>query len=304
MFEIYVDYMADYVIKSFEKGFEKMQEKVGYQVAKTWIYAHQTPANRLKELYSQPDFDPETRHYCFKGNKLVGFLTTKVVNQDETNEKKATLVFPSVLSGHEEVGELLHEKALSVLKEKGIKKVETFASSLCGNQIEKANKYGYTFVKDADNIVFTLKQENIRSIYGTEGVNSLDKEKDLEKWIETVSKLDNLNEERIKQLKIDISNDENIMDIIVIKDGDEIVGTSLLYRNPIKPNSANLAMTYVTETKYLQMLAEKAGEIGKEQGIDYYLSFLQGNRLNLRKHYAELDFNYAQPFGSIFEKEI
>ena len=66
--------MSEYIIKTYKEGFEEEQEKVGAKVAQDWINAHQTPADRLKEVYSQPEFDPETRHYCFKGDKMVGFL--------------------------------------------------------------------------------------------------------------------------------------------------------------------------------------------------------------------------------------
>ena len=71
--------MSGYEIKYFHNGFEKDQEMVGKEVAKTWIYAHQTDAERLEELYSKPDFDPKTRHYSFKDGKMVGFLTSKIM---------------------------------------------------------------------------------------------------------------------------------------------------------------------------------------------------------------------------------
>ena len=84
--------MSEYIIKSYKEGFEEEQEEVGVKVAQDWINAHQTPADRLKEVYSQPEFDPETRHYCFKGDKMVGFLTSKVLKEEE-------LSIPSRING-------------------------------------------------------------------------------------------------------------------------------------------------------------------------------------------------------------
>ncbi|MCE7749742.1 MAG: hypothetical protein GPJ51_15255, partial [Candidatus Heimdallarchaeota archaeon] len=75
--------MEEYSLKNYQQGFERAQASVGYQVAQNWQFAHQTQAERLKEIYSKPDFDPETRHYCFKGNEMIGFLTSKVIEPKE-----------------------------------------------------------------------------------------------------------------------------------------------------------------------------------------------------------------------------
>ena len=184
--------MSEYIIKTYKEGFEEEQEKVGAKVAQDWINAHQTPADRLKEVYSQPEFDPETRHYCFKGDKMVGFLTSKVLKEEEGEEKKASLVFPSVLSGHEEAVSLLYDAAIKTLKEKGVKKVESYASALCGSQVELANKYDFSYVKDVENIVYTLKVSNIDDAIDTSKVRKFDMEKDAEKWLEVIRSLDNL----------------------------------------------------------------------------------------------------------------
>ncbi|HUU77133.1 MAG TPA: hypothetical protein VMX55_02230 [candidate division Zixibacteria bacterium] len=47
--------------------------------------------------YSQPDFDSETRHYCFHENKMVGFMVSKVLPVGDDGIKKAALDFPLVL---------------------------------------------------------------------------------------------------------------------------------------------------------------------------------------------------------------
>ena len=94
--------MSDYVIKHYHEGFEVDQEKIGTEVAKAFVSPHQTPAERLKEVYTQEDFDPETRLYAFKDKKMVGFLTARVLDEEEDGVKIASLTPPSVLPGHEE----------------------------------------------------------------------------------------------------------------------------------------------------------------------------------------------------------
>lgn len=305
MFEKNLTWMSEYIIKNYEDGFELEQEKVGVQVSQDWINAHQTPADRLKEVYSQPEFDPETRHYCFKGDKMVGFLTSKVLKEEEGEEKKASLVFPSVLSGHEEAVGLLYDAAIKTLKEKGVKIVEAYASALCGSQVELANKYDFNYVKDVENIVYSLKVSNIDDTVDTSKVRKFDMEKDVEKWLEIIKSLDNLDDERVEKIKNElVSEAENIVAHLIIEEENEIVGTFLIFRNPIKKNAANLALPYVTDAKYLKMLVAKAAKIAAKSGIDYYLIWLFANRFHLKKHVQQLNVNYAQPSASLFHKDI
>lgn len=296
--------MSAYELKNFQKGFEEEQAKVGIKVASKWIFAHQTPAERLKEVYSQPDFDPETRHYCFKGKKMVGFLTTRVLEEEEDKPKKASLVFPSILPGHEEATELLYEKAIETLKNKGVEVVETYASALCGNQVDLANKYGFKYVKDSENLLFTLKVSNIDENEDISKIRKFDKEKDLEAWIKLVKKYDEADDERIKRIVEELGEEENSIAHLVIEENEKIVGTTLVWRNPINTSSANLAHTYFTDTKYLKQLTAKAAKIAKKENIDYFLIWLFRKRLSLKKDFEQLNVNYAQPSTSLFEKKI
>ncbi|MHA2357886.1 MAG: hypothetical protein ACXABK_03865 [Candidatus Heimdallarchaeaceae archaeon] len=297
--------MSDYIIRHYQEGYEVEQAKLGSKVVKDWINAHQTSADRLKEVYSQPNFDPETRHYCFKDDKMVGFLTSRIIEDDEADVKKASFVFPSVLPGNEDAVDLLYKTAIKTLQDKGAKKVETYASALCGNQVELANKYGFNFVKDVENIVYSLQISNIDDSVDTSGIRKFEFEKDGEKWLEIFKQLDNLDEERLKQYKDTLTEEEeNVVAHLVIEEEGEIVGTTLLYRNPIKKNAANLAMTYVTDPSYLFQLAAKAAKIAKKSGIDYFLIWLFENRLSLKKTIEQLNVNYAQPSASLFEKNI
>ena len=59
--------MTDYEIKHYQEGFIENQVKIGTEASKEWQLFGQTGVERLKEVYAQPEFDPETRLYCFKG---------------------------------------------------------------------------------------------------------------------------------------------------------------------------------------------------------------------------------------------
>lgn len=295
--------MSGYNIEHFQKGYEIDQEKVGKDVAKTWIYAHQTPATRLQELYSKPDFDPETRHYGFKDNKMIGFLTSKIIESKEDGKKRANLVFPSVLHGHEEAVGLLYERAIKVLREKGVEIVETYASPLCGEQVELAQQYGFEHKEDLPNLVYIQKVKKLENGIKTSNVRSFDKEKDMDKWLEIVKKTDNRTDEQLEQIKGEL-DDENIIAHLVIEDHKEIAGTVLVYRNPIKPESANLAMPYATNEKYFKQLIAKASTYALEEGVEDFLIWLHGGRLALKDYVETASFKYGKSAFSRYELEL
>ncbi len=295
--------MSGYELKRFHKGFEDDQERVGKEVAKTWIYAHQTDAERLKEIYSKPDFDPETRHYSFKEGKMVGFLTTKIIEPKEDGKKRASLAFPSVLSSHEESVGLLYEKAISVLRDKGVEIVETLASPLCGEQIELAQQYGFTHKEDINNIVYIQKVKKLENGIKVTNVRNFDSSKDMDKWLAIVKKLDNRTDEQLEQIKGEIK-DEGVIAHLVIEDNDEIVGTVLVFRNPIKKESANLAVPYATEEKYFKQLIAKASTIALENGVEEFLIWLFGERLDLKDYVKDASFKFGKPAFSRYELEL
>ncbi|MHA1188788.1 MAG: hypothetical protein ACTSSK_18425 [Candidatus Heimdallarchaeota archaeon] len=115
--------MAKYVIKKYEKGFEVDQERIGNEVALTFLQPHQTRAEFLKERYSQEDFDSETRLYAFKDDEMVGFLTSRVLEEQEDGVKRASLTPPSVLSKHAEVNDILFNQATEILTKKGVQQI-------------------------------------------------------------------------------------------------------------------------------------------------------------------------------------
>lgn len=295
--------MSGYELKHFHKGFEDDQERIGKEVAKTWIYAHQTDAERLKDLYSKPDFDPETRHYSFKEDKMVGFLTSKIVEPKEDSKKRANLVFPSVLSGHEESVGLLYEKAINVLREKGVEIVESLASPLCGEQIELAQQYGFTHKEDLNNIVYIQKVKKLENGIKATAVRNFNSSQDMDKWLAVVKKLDNRTDEQLEQIKGEL-DDENILAHLIIEDNNEIVGTVLIYRNPIKKESANLAAPFATEEKYFKQLIAKASTIALDKGVEEFIIWLIGERLALKDYVEAASFKFGKPAFSRYELEL
>jgi hypothetical protein len=75
------------------------------------------------KVHSQPDFDPDTRHYCFLDNEMVGYMFSLVTPLSDSALSTANLDFPRMMPGHEQAAVLLIERAFETLNEKGVSHV-------------------------------------------------------------------------------------------------------------------------------------------------------------------------------------
>lgn len=253
-----------YTIKSYQEEVLDAQERVGKEVTKNWKSFAQTPVDQLKQAYSQPDFDPETRHYCFVNGELVGFLTSKV----EEDGKKASLEFPLVLPGHEEAESLLFEKALDVLRKKGVKTVQTRVSEGWGKTVEMAKKWGYTFVEELA-IMYSMpvSTAQIKDIPGLEEITNYEHEKDFEQMVDIFVKDFNMTPEhaRTNFETLENAGDKVVAHLVMRKDG-TIIGRALALRHH-DPTKAFTGAIYVTEENQRKLLLTKILTICKEKGM-------------------------------------
>jgi hypothetical protein len=116
--------MTKYVIKPYQKGFEGDQARIGQEVARNWIWPYAYDLEDLCKIHAQPDFDPDTRHYCFLDDEMVGFMASMITPAGGGAISTANLEFPRMLPGHEGAAEILIEAALDTLKAKGISRDE------------------------------------------------------------------------------------------------------------------------------------------------------------------------------------
>ncbi|HZU87041.1 MAG TPA: hypothetical protein VFF78_06130, partial [Anaerolineaceae bacterium] len=131
--------MPTYTLKNYQKGCEPDQARIGREVAQNWIWPLAYDLDDLLALHARPDFDPDTRHYCFLGDEMVGYMFS-VIGQ---NGAEATLDFPRLLPGHESAAELLLEKAFETLKRKGVSRIVGRVTSMVPGDVRLAEKSGF-----------------------------------------------------------------------------------------------------------------------------------------------------------------
>jgi len=260
--------MTDYTIKYYQKGFEEEQERIGIEVAKSFIVPHQTPVERLKNVYSQENFDPKTRLYAFKGDKMIGFLTSKVLEDDETGIKKANLTLPSVLPEHKEAWKILYDKAIDVLKESEVKKVQTWFGCIASKPIEAAEKLGYN-AKLSSYLLYNIDLSEIDHETSTEKVIDFDFDKHFEGLIPILIEEYGRDEEWARNFLNQVKNDSNTVNRILraIEVDGELKGFFWININRIEPSVVRLQVIHAKSEDYMKQLLLKMDEIAKEKGF-------------------------------------
>ncbi len=295
--------MSKYEIKTYNEKFLEAQEEVGKTATKEWQGFGQSSADRLKTIYSQEGFDPETKFYAFEGDKLVGFLTSIIVPESKDGIKTARLEFPITLVEHEDSAELLFNTAVETLQKKGVKKLQTRVGEVYKGTVEKAEKWGYQYSQD----LYKLMEANVSELSPKESdieVQEFDVERDLEPLIQIfVEKLGQKEEYSRGNFERVTKDKENFPIHLVIRENEQIVGRALAYRNPNNPKEFNFGSLYSEDEKYFEPLVSKAISMMKSFGAEKTSLFLFGPTLSMEDLYSSFGFSRAGKID-FYEKEI
>lgn len=280
--------MSHYLIRSYQPEFIDMQVEVGKRVVKDWKYLAQTPAEQLKQLYSQSDFDPETRLFCFKGETLVGFLTAKTMKEDK--EEVGFLRFPFVLDEHNVVKDLLMERIIEVFKSRGIKKIQGVAGSIWGDSLDIAKRWEFKEVVDRA-IAYTLDVESFEIIEDEFEVISFDFENDIEQIIEIYSQELNSPPEKTTQFLENVRKSDRLFFLPVIKEEGKIVALGMVFKDDT-PELATQSHSFIKDSKYYRILQSKIVEECKKGGIKIVQIFFRDPTFQYISEYENIGFEF------------
>ncbi|MHA1210948.1 MAG: hypothetical protein ACTSSH_00670 [Candidatus Heimdallarchaeota archaeon] len=294
--------MTEYIIKTYEKGMEDEQAKLGTETTKDWTGFGQSTAENLKTYYAREDFDPETRLYAYKDDKLVGFMVARILPDAEDGIKRAQHDFPLALEGSEEVGKLLYNKAVETLKKKGVKILEARVSKGWGKTLELAEKLEYKksrvlYVRTEAEIS-KLKMKETKQIF-----DDFDPEKDSEQLVQWFIDKFNMTKEQA-EANIDgiIKSEEGYYAQPIIREGDKIVTRGLVYVPKEEPVAVFRPLTPNPKKNFDAYLA-KITEFAKEKGAEKFQVFFGGPALDDLDFYKSFGFEVISKV-LIFEKEI
>ena len=292
--------MSDYVIKKYEEGFIEEQVKVGTEAIKDWQYFGQTQAEQLKEVYSRDDFDPETRLYCFKNDKMVGFLTARIVERDEGNF--GFLRLPFVLPEHEEVTELLFNEIVEVFKKKGITNIRAEGADAWGNTLDLIKKWDFK-EKEVSFYTYELELKDVKDfeVDQTIEVVDFDYDKDVEQMVGIFMNEFGYTEEQAKQNFETIKGFDGVIAHLIVKEEDKIKGRALAYLT----DDPKLAINgYMYGEASIQKALQKAVfKKSKEKEVERMQMFFNPRNEAIIPTYEEFGFKLGCK-GIVFEKDI
>lgn len=284
--------MSKYTVKSYQEGFAEDQARIDIEVSKTWLMPKHTPLDQLIRFYSDFDIDPKLRLYCFLEDTMIGFVSCRLMDKGEDGINRIKLDFPVVLPENEEAIDLLHEKALEVLRGKGIQVVHS-TFGLWGGTEAWAQKWGYRRI-DEIGVLSGIDVSSVGFSGETGEVRPFNPETDLDDCVRIFVQEYGLPEEGVRNFTHSLIDSERTLAYYVLRDDGDIVATGALGRNPNVPTLGFLSAVYSRGTNELKRLMTKITSVSREQGIERILMFfthLRPDDPEIEK-YSALGFSY------------
>ena len=284
--------MSKYTVKSYQEGYAEDQARLDLEVSKTWILPDHTPLDQLIQFYSDLDIDPELRLYCFLDDTMVGFVSCRLMDKREDGIDRIQLDFPIVLPGHEEAIDLLYEKALEVVRGKGIQRLHS-TFGLWGGTEAWAEKWGYRRI-DEVGVLYGIDVSSVNFNGENEEIHLFNPETDLDDCVRIFVQEFGLPEEGVRNFTNSLNNSEQTIAYYVLREEGDIVATGAIGRNPNVPKLGFLSAVYSKSINDLRRLLTKITGTSKEQGIERILMFfthLRPDDPEIEK-YSALGFSY------------
>ena len=275
--------MKKYVIKDYQKGFEEDQVRIGLEVAEAWIWPYAYHLEGLLKIHSQPDFDPETRHYCFLDDKMVGYMFSLVTQSTEGEIVTANLDFPRMIPGHEEAAEILIEKAFKTLKKKGVSRIEGRVTTMCPVDIRLAEKTGFSIVDWGYKVYYSYEMEWGKLAFPDDLAMEIDPKTDLNECAEISSKWYGRPPTWCYALLSEWHQSGVITHLGVRKEG-KLIAACMVAPNDVRPSTAAIFYIYSPDDDNLKPMLTKV----VSKCVDFGVNNVIADLINEHRHYEPL----------------
>lgn len=289
-----------YELKYYDESYLEKQFEIGNYNLSNWLGGQQSPISRLREVYSQEDFDPETRFYALHEAIVVGFVPAKI-SMDQTEEGLAYLEFPLISPGHEEVEELLMEFAFEALRKKGVLKVISRASPRWGKTMDYAKKYHYTNKL----LMWKNAQLDIKSYQGGTGSTAVSDviESDLDEVKEILMSFrKNSETEAQNQLDLLLRISQRVTSWKIVRESGKILGHDHLVQDIRDNRKARMNAIYATNDDIRDSIMNAHVKAAIENGIQYISNFFFGPTEKMDDPYRQYGFEISDLYT--FERQL
>jgi len=234
---------------------------------------------------------------------MVGFITTRILDDQEDGIKRANVTPPSVLNQHAEVNDILFNQAIDVLSKKGVQKVQSFFGARSDKNEKDAKKWGYN--KESTNyFLYKIETDNMDASVSTEKISDFSFDKH-QKAIATIMAEEYERDfewandffERIKTQEVPKRYQ------FVIEEDDKIVAYAGIVLNNIKESHAGIFAIRAENSENMKIMMTKVAQIAKKEKIQQLtMAFTDENDIKEEK-YTGIPFKLIGS-TSLFTKDL
>jgi hypothetical protein len=278
-----------YVVTEYQPGVEAAQARIGHEVARNWIWPYAYDEEDLLEIHTRPDFDPDTRHYGFLGDGMVGYMFSNISPSKDGKTLEAWIDFPRVLPGHEQIAERLVGRALRMLKAKGVARVEGRVTTMCPGDIALAEKMGFAIRDWGYKVYYSyeMSQGKLDQLDGS--AREINLQKDLDNCAHLATRWYQQPPDWCRARLI-MHHQLEIITHAGIWDGSDLIASCLTAPNLIRPSTAANFYIYTPDEHALKLLLVNAVNKCVDHGVNNLIADLIDNHHWFETVYQELGF--------------
>jgi hypothetical protein len=280
--------MPEYVVQDYRKGFEEDQVRIGLEVARNWVWPYAYSLADLLQLHAQPDFDPATRHYCFLGTEMVGYMFS-VVTRSEGGVSTANLDFPRMMPGHEQAAELLMERALEALQRRDVSRVVGRVTTMCPGDIRLAERAGFSISSWGYKVYYSYEMEWGRLNRSGHAAEEVDPQDDLDECARIAARWYGRPPEWCRSLLAEWHAAGVITHLGVWEDG-KLVAACMTAPNSVRPSTAAIYYIYAPDERSLRSMLVGVVDKCVDRGIHNVIADLVNEHRQYEPVYRQLGF--------------
>jgi len=281
--------MQKYVIKDYHKGFEQDQVRIGLEVAQNWIWPYAYHLEDLLKIHAQPDFDPDTRHYCFLDGKMVGYMFSLVTPLGDGAISTANLDFPRMISGHEQAAELLMKRAFETLIKKGVSRVIGRVTTMCPSDIRLAEKVGFSISDWGYKVYYSYEMGWGKLNIPADIAEEVDPKKDLNECAEIAAKWYKRPPEWCRSRLVEW-HETGVITHVGVREQGRMTAACLTAPNDVRPSTAAIFYIYAPDEHSLKPMLEKVVNKCVDYGVHNVIADLINEHRQYEPVYQELGF--------------
>jgi hypothetical protein len=211
-------------------------------MSRDWDGFNYPTVEQLKQTYSNENFTPDTRHYLFDNEQLVGFVSSAL---EDAEDGRASLQFPFLKDEYAKYETHLMEKAISTLKDKGATYINSNIPSTWIGAPEILTKYGFEEKQVvARQFRIDTSTYDYSEVDFPEDIVKVDPVEDKEELVRVFATEMTQTPEQIGQIIDGWKEAQNIILNVIVKNNGEILSHSMVVKNQNDPQRA--FMTHVS----------------------------------------------------------